>query len=400
MKLVLFAHTPPPHHGQSYMVELLLQQFATQTVSDERSIEVLHVNARLSADVSEIGKGNWRKLARAVRYIAEAVGHRLRGARVFFYIPAPGLRAALYRDWLIIGSCRLLFPTRVYYWQAAGLSDWLCQEARPWERWLSNRLLRKPALSIVLGEFNRRDAEWAGSQRTVVIPNGIPDPCPKFEKTLEPVRRQRAHSRQQLWADERTGNATEERVYRLLFIGLCLREKGLFDAVEAVGNVNRKMAEIQSPLRARLEVAGSFFTEAERAEFDRRVAELELKDAVHYHGFVAKESKRQLFERCDCLIFPTYYLAESFGIVLIEAMAFGMQIVTTRWRSVPELLPAGYEGIVNPRDPVALAGAIERAMRSPYDPRLRERFLAQYTIEHHAGRVREALLGLTAGPSP
>ena len=27
MKLLVFAHTPPPHHGQSYMVQLLLAGF-------------------------------------------------------------------------------------------------------------------------------------------------------------------------------------------------------------------------------------------------------------------------------------------------------------------------------------------------------------------------------------
>ena len=27
MKLLIFAHTPPPHHGQSYMVQLMLAGF-------------------------------------------------------------------------------------------------------------------------------------------------------------------------------------------------------------------------------------------------------------------------------------------------------------------------------------------------------------------------------------
>ncbi len=27
MKLLVFAHTPPPHHGQSYMVQLMLEGF-------------------------------------------------------------------------------------------------------------------------------------------------------------------------------------------------------------------------------------------------------------------------------------------------------------------------------------------------------------------------------------
>jgi hypothetical protein len=36
-------------------------------------------------------------------------------------------------------------------------------------------------------------------------------------------------------------------------------------------------------------------------------------------------------------------------------MAFGLPIVTTRWRSIPELLPSGYPGLVAIRSPAQIA---------------------------------------------
>ena len=55
MKLLVFAHVPPPHHGQSYMVRLMLNGFGgdrrekkdrTQD-SSPFGIECYHVNAQL-----------------------------------------------------------------------------------------------------------------------------------------------------------------------------------------------------------------------------------------------------------------------------------------------------------------------------------------------------------------
>src|SRR6185436_11686697 len=62
MKLLVFAHIPPPHHGQSYMVQLMLDGFggdcrkrrdaAAQT---PYQIECYHVDARVSHNLEDIG---------------------------------------------------------------------------------------------------------------------------------------------------------------------------------------------------------------------------------------------------------------------------------------------------------------------------------------------------------
>ena len=61
---------------------------------------------------------------------------------------------------------------------------------------------------------------------------------------------------------------------------------------------------------------------------------------MRYCGFVAGEEKRRLFRESDCFCFPTYYPAESFGIVVIEAMAFELPVVAAA------LAQAGYDAVV------------------------------------------------------
>src|SRR6266446_6613955 len=135
MKLLVFAHTPPPHHGQSYMVRLMLEGFG----GDRRArgagapgnpgsfgIECYHVNARLSKKLEDIGDLRIGKFFLLLRYCLEAMWCRVRyGVTNFYYIPAPGKRSALYRDWLVMALCRPFFDRVILHWHAAGLAKWL-----------------------------------------------------------------------------------------------------------------------------------------------------------------------------------------------------------------------------------------------------------------------------------
>ena len=279
-----------------------------------------------------------------------------------------------------------IFRSVIYHWEAAGLGEWLERSAKAWERFVSRQLLYRPELSIVLAEFNRRDGEQLQSQRIAVVPNGIPDPCPDFEARVLPQRRARIEARQR---------ATPEQthVFKVLFISLCYSEKGLFDAVEAIAIANRKLQG--TPFRVTLTVAGTFFHESERKEFDRRIQEPDLRSgdgpAVTYVGFVSGKAKSELMREHDCLCFPTWYSAESFGLVLAEGMAYGMSLVTTKWRMIPEILPPGYDGLVDPRAPQQIAEKLVGFLTRDYDPRLRARFLEHYTDDRFAAEILAAL---------
>src|SRR5262249_13879357 len=150
--------------------------------------------------------------------------------------------------------------------------DWLEHGAHPVERWITFRLLGRPDLSIVLGDRNRSDAEAFASRTTTVIPNGIPDPCPTYDQDVGPQRRARASART-IAAPASDGEA---RWFTAVFLGLCIRSKGIFDAVEAVALANGQLEAQDRPVRVRLVVAGAFVSDVERAEFDRRIERPDL----------------------------------------------------------------------------------------------------------------------------
>ncbi|HZI31588.1 MAG TPA: glycosyltransferase family 4 protein, partial [Candidatus Binatia bacterium] len=391
MKLLVFAHTPPPHHGQSYMVQLMLEGFGgdarrrkpfpDNAVKNGHGIECYHVNARFSRGLSDVGEFQGAKIFLILWFCAQAVWIRFRhGVTNFYYVPAPGKRMALYRDWLVMLLCRPFFDKMILHWHAAGLAKWLETENPIQFRAFTWRLFRPVDLSVVISRYNFADGQKLLSRRIIVVNNGIPDPCPDFEEILLKQRHKRFLLRQKVLAGETHHSPVAVHV---LFLAHCTREKGLFAAIEAVRQANRLLHERGLPMRLQLTVAGNFVNPGEQAEFDRIRRDPELTGVLRHAGFVSGDRKSALYREADIFCFPTRYLGENQPVNLIEAMAFGLPIVTTRWRSLPEMFPENYPGLVNGQDPEEIAGALLQVLGNRSGELARNHFCARFTLENH-----------------
>jgi glycosyltransferase involved in cell wall biosynthesis len=407
MKLLVFAHTPPPHHGQSYMVKLMLDGLGGDvrrrkdagSAAADSEIACYHVNARFSEDMEDIGTFRVTKALLVFRYCAEAIWCRFRhGVRAFYYVPAPGKRAALYRDWMVMFLCRPFFRDFIYHWHASGLGDWLKREGTLWERSLTHRLLGRPALGLALAIPSMRDALWFCSRRVEVVANGIPDPCANFDGVVLPYRQKRLAARRALLAGQ-TPSADERDacVFRVLYLAHCTREKGVFDTLEGVLLAQAKLIAAGSPLRFHLTIAGAFLDAEEETALRARFAQPDCAgpdSCISYVGFVSGEQKATLLRTSDAFCFPTYYPAEGQPVNLIEAMACGQTIITTRWRGIPEILPPDYPGFVLPQSPETVAEALIRALTQDAAAQLRHEFVTRFTEARYLQSLREVLSGI------
>ncbi len=395
MKLLVFAHTPPPHHGQSYMVQLMLEGFGgdvrrkNSTTLPALGIECYHVNARFSRGLADIGEFQGAKIFLIFWFCLQAAWLRLRyGVKNFYYVPAPGKRVALYRDWLIMFLCRPLFKTVILHWHAAGLAKWLETETTIGSRATTWRCFRPVDLSIVLSRYNFADAEKLLSHKICVVNNGIPDPCADFETSIRPTRRNSFAARQKIFSGEKN---TAPLTVKILFLAHCTREKGLFASAEAVLRANRSLAALCLPLRLELAAAGNFVTNEEKAEFDRLSQSTEFAAAVRHVGFVSGERKTALYREADLFLFPTQYLGENQPVNLIEAMAFGLPIISTRWRSLPEMLPRNYSGLVADQNPAEIAASILKVLAEENGEQMRAHFTEHFTLERHLADLAAAI---------
>jgi glycosyltransferase involved in cell wall biosynthesis len=402
MKLVVFAHTPPPHHGQSYMVQLMLDGLGGDARRRKSSpphplgIECYHVNARFSRGLEDIGSFQGAKLFLILWFWLQALWIRFRyGAKNFYYVPAPGKRVALYRDWLVMFLCRPFFQNVILHWHAAGLAKWLETETNIGARAATWRCFRPVNLSIVISRYNVADAEKLLSRRICVVNNGIPDPCPDFDRNLLAHRLQRFAERQRVFAGNHAGAPLP---VKLLFLAHCSREKGLFAAIEAVRRANRQLAGSDLPMRLKLTIAGNFVAEEEKTAFEGLCQDAEIGPALEYAGFVSAGQKETIYREADMFIFPTQYFGENQPVNIIEALAYGLPIVTTRWRSLPEMLPPDYPGLVADQNPDALAAAILQVLALRSGQKGRDHFTATFTLERHLAALAAALHTVESTP--
>jgi len=400
VKLLVFAHTPPPFHGQSFMVKLMLDSFGGDRRKESsppvEGIECFHLDARFSNDLADIGSFSLRKIFRLFKFCAEAIWCRFRyGTDTLYYIPAPPKRFAFYRDCFVLLLCRPFFPHVIFHWQASGLAEWVIRDGFSWEQWLAQALLSFPDLSICLAKPLSVDASHFQSKRACVVPNGILDPCPAFEESVRPRRLARLARRRGMLNDKTASLAHGEK-YLVVFLAHCTHEKGLFDALRAIAFANQQLEAENFTSRMHLTVAGAFVDEPEQQEFERWQSAHE--DEVHYAGFLDAEAKAKLLLESDCLCFPTFYSAEAQPVSVIEAMAFGLTVVATAWRGIPELLPDNYPFLIPERDPKALARALINSMQSDLGLDLRRRYCDNFTDGCYLKKLHEAL-HLVAFPS-
>jgi glycosyltransferase involved in cell wall biosynthesis len=388
----MFAHTPPPMHGQSFMVKLLLdglggdQRKAGARGVAQGGVGCYHVNARLSRGLEDVGTIRFSKLFLLVFHCLQAIWCRFRyGANTLYYVPAPGKRGPLWRDWLVMAMCRPFFSRVILHWHATSMAKWLETSTPMTVRILTYRYMGRADLSIVLSEHDRFCAEKLWPRRIEVVPNGVPDPCPDFAATALPEREARLVARKRLLEgkalteEDVARSGGDPQVVHVLFLAHCTAEKGLFDAVSGVLRANEELRAKGAALTFRLLVAGVFQDPAERREFERLCGTGPAAEAVKYAGFLQGDEKTKAMRKADLLCFPSHW--ESFGVVLVEAMAFGLPAVTTKGGAPSEVMPPNYPGLAKVGNPEEIAAALLKLVTYGDFTGLREHFLRRYTFE-------------------
>jgi colanic acid/amylovoran biosynthesis glycosyltransferase len=116
---------------------------------------------------------------------------------------------------------------------------------------------------------------------------------------------------------------------------------------------------------------------AERDRILGAIDDLELRDRVRLHGRLPSSAVRDRIQEADILLQPS--VTEGIPTTVLEAMACGLPVVVTDCGGVREAVTDAEAGlVVPPRDPEAIAAALEALWR---DPELRERM-------GRAGRAR------------
>ena len=145
----------------------------------------------------------------------------------------------------------------------------------------------------------------------------------------------------------------------------------------------------------RLTIAGC----SVNAETVRQFFPASVQDRLDVIPLISRKDMPALYAQHDIFAFPTLF--EGLPVVLLEAMATGMPVVTTETCGMKDVVEDDYNGLlVKPADTAAFVAATGRLIHSA---ELRERLgrAAQQTMMRHTwDRVAEQLEGIFKAATP
>lgn len=153
--------------------------------------------------------------------------------------------------------------------------------------------------------------------------------------------------------------SANKRTLKVVFVGRLVERKGCRQLIAALIHL-RQSGQLNDALK--LEICGEGPL---KASLQVMVNEAGLTKYVTFHGFVSEAKKIKVLQQADIAVFPAL-AGESFGIVLLEAMAAGRPIVlggnNPGYRSVLADTP---EALIEPAQPEVLAKQLQTFLASP-----------------------------------
>lgn len=143
---------------------------------------------------------------------------------------------------------------------------------------------------------------------------------------------------------------------QLLCVANVRPHKGQKVLIEALGRLQ--------PYPVRLMLVGVTKDEGYEHELRRLMAGLGLLKRVWLAGPLKGENLARAYAGADVFVLPALY--EPYGMVIQEAMSFGLPVVASDIGGIPEQFTDGIEGfLVSPGDSKALAGALGKLIADP-----------------------------------
>lgn len=341
-------------------------------------VDVRYLRVGLSTDDSQAGRFRWTKLLRLVLFILRILYVRVTFRPQILYMPPAGFpTSTVLRDAVILTATRPFFPKTLLHFHTCGCRK-VYDQLSSWKRWLYRRGIFNADGVISLSRLAPDNGQDLEARREYIVPNGIQDPFPATSLPLAA-------------RDERASGPLH-----VLFVSHLCESKGVLVLVEACGELAARRVAFQ------LSLVGPFENEEFAARVRSRVAELRIEDRVQFLGVLTGKEKFAVYAESDVLCHPTSF--DTFPIVILEAMATGLPVVSTYHSGIPDMVDDGATGfLIEPHDAAGLADRLARLganseLRREMGIAGRKTFEREFTLARHLERMREVFLDV-AGES-
>lgn len=245
-------------------------------------------------------------------------------------------RKSFWRDLLFLLIAKLT-RHKVVYQVHGGASPEVFFKSRTMRRFLK-LVLGIPDAVVVLGSVEKAAyEEFCSFKCLAAIPNAI---------DIRPYE-----SRTKSWTPGST---------QLVYIGRLIDSKGIVETLDALALILLRRPDSLPTLR--FLIAGSGPAEE---MLRSRVESASLSEIVRFVGPVFGDRKFDFWQSADIFVFPTYH-KEGLPYSILESLASGTPMITTRIGNIPDAVQHGAEGLlVEAQDSAAVADALVELLSDP-----------------------------------
>jgi glycosyltransferase involved in cell wall biosynthesis len=362
-RVLIVGPTPPPFIGPAVNTRALLDHPALH-----RRFDVRHLDTSDRRELTTIGRFDPTNVWLAGRHGAEHLARLAWQRPDLVYLPISSSLLGSVRDLVLMVPAVLSGAALVMHHRGGPMRE-LYRTAPAAVRAALRFVFDRCARVIVLGERFRDDfAGLVAADRIAVVPNGV-DPAPYLAWRPPP-------------------GEPPPRI-RVVYLSNLAETKGYRLALEAARRLARELPALE------LVLAGHYATPADQAWTEAFLRDHDLARTVRLVGVVSGAAKLDLLCGADVFVFPTAYPYEAHPTVILEAMAAGLPIVSTRHAAIPETVTDGAEGfLVAAGDVDALADrlralATDPALRARMGARARDTLLARFTLDRCVERIAD-----------
>lgn len=344
--MLVGGQVPPPASGQHKSVAHTLERLR----GDPR-FRVDHVAYLFAEQMEDQGRLRLAKVVEVLRVAWRLIAARRRDRIDVFLHPISGTGTiAAVKDAALAAVAGIVARRVVLQFHGGGHAEaWA--DPTLLQRVLGRALGRADA-AIVHAPMHRRDPEHLGIRYVHVVPHRIPD---RYEASL------------------RAASRTPGRETTVLYVGHLGPHRGTEELIASVSQLRSELGDV------RLALVGDVSQGYSRDQLARALDRAGPSAVTHY-GSLTGAALDARFADADVFAFPSVFVAESFGLVLVEALMWGLPIVATDWRASREILAGDdLDVVLHPTEPELgpqLTSALREtivALREGRTPRISER---------------------------
>ena len=231
--------------------------------------------------------------------------------------------------------------------------------------WLHYTFLKADRIIVLSSQFQLRLREW-GYKGPISLETTAVD-----DTLLEGVDWQNLQA-----------NRQDTHQPQLLYLGNISKAKGVWEVTQALEYLNGRD---KSP-HVQLTIAGGG---KELNSLKENVENNNL--SVHFPGYVRGKQKAEIYKQSHLFVFASYH--EGMPNAVLEAMAFGLPVITTRVGGIPDFFEEGKMGFfLDNRDPEHIAEKIQYLLDRPELMKEISEYNYHYAKEHfYASKVAARL---------